>query len=357
MEELLTSAFDGITIEELSPVCPVQITADISAEVLQRIRSRVLARLGAENEKAAEAPAVLRSDPPARRRNKLFRTLLIAAIIALLAAASALALSLGGGRFLASLFGQKNYDIIQQYVMADLAQASDGKLNLTLESALSDGHYHFVVFSVGMLDGSSLGDRFPDVKFSFALETPSRIQPGFQLERLASVETTDSRAYYIALIHSSQGAILSMRMEISRLFAFDGRLEDIPAALAVEADFAPCPLAVGGDDSGVFRNIELSPFGLWIDVHETWEEDDSLSAGLPIYDISLLYEDGSLIGASAEQFADPEHLESIGWGGMQMPNGTHQSYISVRFASFVDIGEVEAVVIQGQKYPLSRAED
>ena len=101
------------------------------------------------------------------------------------------------------------------------------------------------------------------------------------------------------------------------------------------------------------HNIELSPFGLWIDVFEAWEDDDSLSEGLPIYDIYLRYEDGKQIGATAEQFANAVYLEGIGWGGVQMPNGTHQSYISIRFAQFVYSSKVKAIVINGQEYSLS----
>ena len=352
MEQRLINAFDSLTIEELNTICPVHISSELDQKVLERIRNRVIERLGAGSEKTVEIRREMQHDTPIERKARLLRTLLIAAIIALLAAASVLAISLGGGRFLESLFGRENYDMIEQYVMSDLAQESEGNLRLTLESALTDGHYYYVVFSVGSLDGSSLGDRFPDIEFTFTLESPSRIQPGFQLEKLDMGESTDSLAYYVALIRSSQSEIQSMRMELRRLFSLDGSQAEIPAAMAVEANFIPCPLAVGGDSEGAFRSIELSPFGLWIDVYDHWEEDDALSAGIPIYDIFLLYEDGSQIGVKAEQFADPEYLERIGWGGMQLPNGTHQSYISIRFNSFVDVSKVKAVVIHGQEYPL-----
>ena len=355
MDQVLTKAFDGLTIEEISSIFPQRMTMEADRETLAHIRNRVLERLGAAAKAQDTAFPPQQPAMPMRKRQKLTRTLLIAAVITLLAAVGALALSPGGGRFLASLFGQENFDIVEQYIMADLAQTSDGRFKLTLESALSDGHDYYVVFSVGSLDGSSLGGRFPDVRFSFDLETPSRIMPGFQLERLDTGENTDNCAYYIALIRSSQSAIRSMRMEISRMFAFDGSLEDIPADLSAEAEFAPCPLSVGGAEDGAFRNIELSPFGLWIDVYEEWEGTDALSRGLPLYDIFLLYQDGSRVGAKAEQFADPDYLEALGWGGMQMPNGTHQSYISVRFIRFVDIGKVKAVIIQGREYPLSMA--
>lgn len=356
MEQLLTKAFDGCTVEEINNICPVHITYEISPEILDRIRNRVMVRIGAGSDKTTETTEELHRDHPIKRNKKLARTLLIAAIIALLAAVSALAVFWGGGRFLASLFGQENYDIVEEYILADLAQVSDGAYSLTLESALSDGHYNFVVFSISSLDGRDLGDRFPDVKFDFTLETPARIQPGFQLERLKTEEDSESCEHFIALIHSSQSAIRSMRMEINRMFAFDGSLEDLPTELKVEADFKPCPLSVSRSSTGVFRNIELSPFGLWIDVDEAWEEDDSLSEGLPIYDVYLSYKDGGQIGARAEQFAEPEYLEEIGWGGIQLPNGTHQSYISIRFEQFVDISNVKAVIIDGQEYPISLEE-
>ncbi len=353
MENALTNAFDGLTLEEISGICPDRMTAELDPAILEKIRRRVQDRIRAGGERMRPEPQALPSGNSVRRGKKLTRTLLIAALITMLAAAGVLALSLGGGRFLGSLFGQENYDIVEQYILADLAQVSDGNLRLTLESALSDGHEHFVVFSVSSLDGSSMGDRFPDVEFTFDLETPSRVKPGFQLERLDTEENTDNCVYYIALIRSSQSVIRSMHMEISRMFSLDGSLEDIPAVLSAEADFKPCPLALGGEEEGVFRRIELSPFGLWVDVYAAWEGEDSLSAGLPIYDVHLLFSDGSRIGARAEQFADAEYLEKIGWGGTQMPNGTHRSYLSVRFARFLDISRVKAVVIQGQEYPLS----
>ena len=354
MENILIRAFDRLTVDEVSLICPPRMTADLEPSILAHIRSRVQERITAEAEQTRSGPCTLPSGTPVKgKRKKLTRTLLIAAVITLLAAVSVLALSLGGERFLAALFGRENTDFVEQYILADLAQVDDGKLRLTLESALSDGHEHFVVFSVSTLDGNSLGGRFPDVEFTFALETPSRIKPGYQLERLDTEENTDSCAYYIVLIRSSQSAIRSMRMEISRMFSLDGSLEDIPAALSAEADFQPCPLALGGEEEGVFRRIELSPFGLWVDVYAEWEGDDSLSAGLPIYDVYLLFSDGSRLGARAEQFADAEYLEEIGWGGTQMPNGTHRSYLSVRFARFLDIRKVKAVVIQGREYPLS----
>ncbi len=354
MESILISSFDRLTVEEVNLICPSRITAELKPSILAHIRSRVQDRISAEAKQTRSGPHALPSGAPIKgKRKNLTRTLLIAAVIALLAAVSVLALTLGGGRFLASLLGQKNYSIVEQYVLADLAQVSDGNLNLTLESALSDGHYHFVVFTVSSVDGSSLGDRFPDVEFAFTLETPSRVKPGFQLERLDTGENTDSRVSYLALIRSSQSAIRSMHMEISRMFSLDGSLEDIPAALSAEADFKPCPLASGGEAEGIFRRIELSPFGLWVDVFAEWEGDDSLSAGLPIYDVYLLFSDGSRIGARAEQFSDAEYMEGIGWGGTQMPNGTHRSYLSVRFTRFVDISKVKAVVIQGREYPLS----
>ena len=352
MEEILNNAFDGFTVEELDSICPVHVTSELNSETFERIRNQVIARINAAAKTTSEIHEVPQPDTPSRKI-KLIRTLLIAAIVVIFAAVSALAISLSGGRFLASLFGRDNYNIVEEYVMADIAQVSDGKYNLTLESALSDGHYHFVVFSVASVDGSSIGDWFPDVEFDFTLESPSRIKPGFQLERLDTDDSSDNCAFFIALIRSSQSAIRSMQMNVSWLYAFDGSLEDIPVALSVKADFVSCPLVTGGDSDSIFRNIELSPFGLWIDVFEAWEDDDSLSEGLPIYDIYLRYEDGKQIGAKAEQFADAEYLEGIGWGGVQLPNGTHQSYISIRFAQFVDSSKVKAIVINGQEYSLS----
>ena len=101
----------------------------------------------------------------------------------------------------------------------------------------------------------------------------------------------------------------------------------------------------------MIRNIELSPFSLWIDVYEPWEQDNGPVTEVPTHGVALKFRDGGTVGASAAQFADGEYLQSICWDAIQRPNGTNQSLIFIRFLP-LDIGKVVSVVIDGVEYPV-----
>ena len=343
MDKMLTMAFDGFTLEEVNEIVPKELTFELPAETLLRLQDGVLEKLRAEGRTAAA--------PSAGKKRRWGKTLLIAAIVAALLAAGALAAYLSGSRFFVQLFGGENYDIIGDYVMADLAEASDGTLKLTLESALSDGHYSYMVFSVERLDGGSLAGFLPDVDPTFTLEGPSRLKPAWQYEELETPENSDSKIYCVAAARS-EVRITAVDMALKGLYSKEDGHRELLTDISVSSDFLPCPLAKGGEAEGVFRNIELSPFSLWIDVFEEWEHSDGPETEVPKHGVALSFRDGGTVGASAEQFGDREYMQSIHWDAIQRPNGTHQSMIFIRFIPFVDIGKVEAVVIDGVEYPV-----
>ena len=344
MEQTIIRAFDTLTTEEIETMIPDSMTFDFPADKMRQIQVGVLQKLRAAEEHKSLAVA---------KGRHTVKALLIAAVVVVLLAASAMAVYFSGGsRFLSQLFGEENFKKVENSVLNDIAQVSDENISLTLESALSDGHYYYVVFSVTSLNGRNIAELFPDVTFQFTREVQSRIQPAFQIERLETEENSDTHTVYTALIRSDE-LIQSMKMDLTRLFSMNSSAEAIDCALSVETDFLPCPIASGGIPDGKFRNIELSPFGLWIDVFEAWENSDALASGLPIYDVSIEFKDGSVTGATVAQFADFAYLESIGWGGMQLPNGTHQSLISIRFSGFIDTATVQSVTIDGVKIPVS----
>ena len=187
MDKVLTRAFDGFVLEEVDEIAPKEMSFELPAETLLRLQDGVLEKLRAEGGTAAA--------PSAGKQRRWGKTLLIAAIVAALLAAGALAAYLSGSRFFAQLFGGEKYDIIGDYVMADLAEASDGTLKLTLECALSDGHYKYVVFSVERLDGGSMAGFLPDVDFEFTLAEPSRLRPAWQYEMLETPENSGRCIY------------------------------------------------------------------------------------------------------------------------------------------------------------------
>ena len=343
MDKMLTRAFDGFALEEVDRIAPKELSFELPAETLLRLQDSVLEKLRAE-EKPAAAPS-------AGKKRRWVKTLLIAAVVAALLAAGALAAYLSGSRFFTQLFGGESYDIIGDYVMADLAEASDGTLKLTLESALSDGHYYYMVFSVERLDGGSLAGFLPDVDFEFTLAEPSRLKPAWQYEKLDTPENSDSRIYCLAAARSDV-RITAVDMALKGLYSTEDGHRELTTDVAIESGFLACPLAGGGEAEGTFRNIELSPFSLWIDVYEPWEQSDVLETGIPTHGVALRFRDGGTVGASAAQFGDPEYLQSIGWDALQRPNGTQQSMIFIRFIPLVDIGKVEAVVIDGVEYPV-----
>ena len=174
MQKMLINAFDCFTVEEVEQFSPKELSFVLPAETLLRLQDKAIEKL-----RSGEVAAAVKPARPAGRR-KLAKTLLIAAIIAVLLAAGALAAYLSGSRFFTRFFGSESFDIISNYVMSDVAEADDGVLRLTLESALSDGHYQYVVFSVERLDGGSVAGFLPDVDFEFTLAEPSRLKPGWQ---------------------------------------------------------------------------------------------------------------------------------------------------------------------------------
>lgn len=343
MDKMLINAFDCFSLEEVVQIAPKELSFELSADTLQRLQDKAVEKLRVGGN-TAEIHSV-RSGGKSRR---LMKALLIAAIIAALLAAGALAAWLCGSRFFSQALDSASYDIIRDYVMSDIAEASDGTWKLTLESALADGHYYFAVFSVERLDGGSVSGFLPNVDFEFTLENPSRLKPASQYEKLDTPENSDSRIYCLATIRSEQ-KIVSLKMTLKGMYsATDGHHEQ-ETEISLESAFRSCPLARGGDNEGVFRNIELSPFGLWIDVFEPWEGSDALSEGVPVHEVSIKLVGGGSIGEKAGQNVDSE---SIGLSLTQRPNGTHQSVIIGTFTPFIDTGTVEAVVIDGIEYPV-----
>lgn len=342
MDKMLTNAFDSFTLEEVERIAPKEMTFELPAETLLRLQDSVLQRLRTEERTAAE--------PTAGKKRRWVKTLLIAAVIAAILAAGALAAYLSGSRFFARLFGSESYDIIGDYVMADLAEASDGTLCFTLECALSDGHYSYMVFSVERLDGGSLAGFLPDVDLTFTLEEPSRLKPAWQYEELETPENSDSKIYCVAAARS-EVRITAVDMTLKGLYSTEDGHRELQTDISVGSGFLPCPLARGGEAEGVFRNIELSPFSLWIDVYEPWEQSGAPETGVPTHGVALKFRDGGTVGASAAQFSDGEYMQSIRWDAMQRPNGTNKSLIFIRFPP-LDIGQVEAVVIDGAEYPV-----
>ncbi len=344
MDKMLTSAFDCLTLEEVQQIAPKELSFELPAETVLRLQDMVIGRL------RAGAAAETGSARSAGKSRRIAKTLLIAAIIAALLAAGALAVWLSGSRFFSRLFGSESFDIIEDYVLSDMAEADDGVLRLTLESALSDGHYEYVVFSVERLDGGSVAGFLPDVDFEFTLAEPSRLKPGWQYEELDTPENSDRRIYCLAGIRS-EVSVTGLTMRLKGLYSTEDGHRELTTDVAIESGFLPCPMARGGESEGVIRNIELSPFSLWIDVYEPREQSGEPQTEVPCHGIALRFRDGGTVGASAAQFADGEYMQSIGWSALQRPNGTDRSMIFIRFLP-LDIGKVEAVMIDGVEYPV-----
>ncbi len=344
MDKMLTLAFDNFSVEEVEQIAPKVLSCELPAETLLRLQEKAVEKLKSGG---ATTGVSVRST---RRSHKITKTLLIAAIVAVLLAAGALAVWLSGSRFFSQLFGSEGMDIIGEYVLSDMAEANDGVLRLTLESALSDGHYEYVVFSVERLDGGNVTEFLPDVDFEFTLAEPSRLKPAWQYEKLDTPENSNSRIYCLAGIRSDI-PITGLTMRLKGLYSTEDGHRELTTDVSIESSFLSCPLARGGESEGVIRNIELSPFSLWIDVYEPREQDNGPVTEVPTHGVALKFRDGETVGASAAQFADGEYLQSICWDAIQRPNGTNRSLIFIRFLP-LDIGKVVSVVIDGVEYPV-----
>ena len=346
MDKMLTNTFDCFTLEEVEQIMPKELSFQLPGETLLRLQDKAVEKLRAGG---AAAEAVKPARPA--DRSKFAKTLLIAAIIAVLLAAGALAAYLSGSRFFARFFGSESFDIISDYVMSDVAEADDGILRLTLESALSDGHYQYVVFSVERLDGGSVAGFLPDVDFEFTLAEPSRLKPGWQYEMLDTPENSDSCIYCLAGIRS-EVPVTGLTMRLRGLYSTEDGHRELTTDVAIESGFLPCPMARGGESEGVAQNIELSPFSLWIDVYGPWERGDGPVTEVPTHGVVLKFRDGETVGASAAQFSDGDYMKSIGWSAIQRPTATDQAMIFIRFLP-LDIGKVVSVVVDGVEYPVT----
>ena len=100
MDKDLIRAMDGLTAEELGNIIPREMRFELPGDALLRMQERVLERI-----RPSDAAADAQKHRKVRRWTK---TLLIAAVAALLMAAAALAYALGGGRFLEGAFGSEN---------------------------------------------------------------------------------------------------------------------------------------------------------------------------------------------------------------------------------------------------------
>ena len=106
MDKDLIRAMDGFTAEELESVMPREMRFELPGDALLRMQERVLERIRPSDAWADAQPHL--------KGRRFTKTLLIAAVVALLLAAAALAYALGGGRFLVGAFGSENYDLVKE---------------------------------------------------------------------------------------------------------------------------------------------------------------------------------------------------------------------------------------------------
>ena len=331
MEKELQKLFDSLDPEEISPLPNGSFSYPLARSRENRVTADILHRIG------------ISAYAEGKKRNA-GRIVLIAAILTVLLMISAVAYYLSGGRFFQSLLPQESYQIAESFIFSDLCAAQNESCRFTVESAMRDGHYTTVILSLEALDGNSLEGVYPDLDVT--VSPAGRLCPGMSLEALQTEENMANKRYYILLVKSTE------RFEQADLhlkgLRTGSETESWPEPLSLSAEVTSAPVL-----KGEYAEIkaELSPFGLWIDLPEKWEGTELLSASRPVHDLFLTYTDGTEKGASAEEFADPERMETIGWGATEMPNGSGRAYISIRFTFFEDLSQIEALRLDNMRIP------
>ena len=90
---------------------------------------------------------------------------------------------------------------------------------------------------------------------------------------------------------------------------------------------------------------------LWIDFVEAPSRVDY--SGTPRHNIYIKYQDGSILGASARDFA-AHAQKGLGWeDAAQFVNYGGNATISIAFTDFIRIDEVQSVIIDTTEIPLA----
>ena len=366
MNIFLHSALDKMDIADISEIAKNKMTFNLPDDALYTIRSMVFKKTGLLDPRVNTAYR--------KTGRTAFKILLAAVLLASLLAVTAIAAALSGGRFFHTIFGSGGYDIIDDYIMTDLAVTENEQLRLTVESALSDGHFSYIVFSVERLDGGSMSRLTPDMEIKTAYLQQGYSDRGMYFERLETEENTDSLVYYIAYIKTGLD-LKTVDLNLYGLKPLSSEDQnERKSYLSVSIPDGYCHMNAGEHmDTDAYANefignISLSPFGLWIDLYRNQNkpadengmyrsqlEGGTVSYdGLPQRDIFLCYKNGKTVGAAADQFSDMEYMHSIGWTNVtRLPNKNGNSYISIRFDHIADIDKVKSVRIGTTEYMLS----
>ncbi len=331
MEKKLQKLFDSLEPEELSPLPSGSFSYSLARSEENRVTADILYRLG------------FSGYAKGKKRN-VAKIVLIAAILTVLLMISAVAYYLSGGRFFQSLLPKESYQIAESFIFSDLCAAQNESCRFTVESAMRDGHYTTVILSLEALDGNSLEGVYPDLDVT--VSPAGRLRPGMSLEALQTEENMAKKRYYILVVKSTE-SFEQVELHLKGLRT-GSDTESWTESLSISAEITSAPIL-----KGEYAEIkaELSPFGLWIDLPEKWEGTGLISASLPVHDLFLIYRDGTEKGASAKEFADPERMETVGWGATEMPNGSGRAYISIRFTFFEDLSQIEALRLDNLRIP------
>ena len=241
---------------------------------------------------------------------------------------------------LSEMYGTEPAEKLAQDIRTDRYQYQGAYAAYRVESVLSDEHLYYLLISeepnsplTGSLTGLRLAVDGKGISFLNA--------------RLDTLQYKDEegRNWYLVTSHCIEREESSYVMLQKGVFS-----GTVDSDSYLEVKFSPMKtLHAEGND--VYRNIALSPMSLWVEDFSISMEDNTLRDVWPAHDLYIRMKDDTLIGGTREELENRTAESAASWFGTEM---TYQnsSYLWVMFPELFNIDQAEAVIIDGEEFPL-----
>ena len=182
------------------------------------------------------------------------------------------------------------------------------------------------------------------------MNTDGRTQFQSMQEGPEAVDHPEENVVYhtVHIRRLTQATELSLKINTLQDFANE---KEFPVDITIEMKSLEPYEQIEIPDHGHYTDMTLSPLGLWI-----WDatiQGSELHESLPQHDIYLVFQDGSRMGYSAAEYEEKFSAgEELSWEADQVPY-KEQTYISIVFQNKIDIHEVTAIEIDGERHASS----
>ena len=241
---------------------------------------------------------------------------------------------------LSEMYGTEQAEKFAQDIRTDRYQYQGAFAAYRIESVLSDEHLYYLLISeepnsplTGTVTGLRLAVDGKDIAFLNA-----------RLDRL-EYKDEEGRNWYLVTSHCVE------REESAYVMLQKGGMSGtVDSDSYLEVKFSPMK-TLHAEGNELYRNIALSPMSLWVEDSSISKEDNTIRDVWPAHDLFIRMKDGTLIGGTREELENRTAESAASWFGSETayPNS---AYLWVMFPELFDIDQAEAVIIDGEAFPL-----